>query len=197
MKKAKLIVQKEKENNKVTNEFSFKKLIITIVIIVAVLTASYFLTDVIVKKTNNSNNQEQIEIPKVREENAIKYSEINKIEDKSYYLLFDEKDDANNSYYDVYIGLLSLKGLSTKFYYIDLGDEDNKDAIGKETSLKEVDKLKVKGTTLVAIEDGKVKETYEGSDKVLNYLLSFFSTGEETSEDNSLKAEDTDSKDNK
>lgn len=181
MKKARLKEEPKVENKKVDNSFSIKKLLITIIIIIIVLIATYFLIDVIVKKYgNNDKANETTNTLNVRKENDINYADIKNIKNDSYYLFFDKSDDENNNQYDILINSLTSNNYTSKFYYIDLSKKENKDLLVKESQLKELDKIKVKDTTLILVEDKKIKNKYEGSEEILTYLTSFFMTEEET-----------------
>ncbi len=186
MKKAKLKVQKPKEE-KITNDFSMKKFIITIVVIVLVLIPTYFLADYLVKKKgNNSETQEMVH---VRDINTINYDDVQNMVADSYYLLFNNTDDEHNDEYDAYIDVLKYVGHPVEFYYIDLSKEENKKVVSDKSSLDDLTNIKVKETTLILVEDGKITETYEGNEKIVDYLSSFLSV-DEGNEDESLKASD-------
>ena len=177
MKKARLIEQNTKKDKKELNtveDFTVKTKVITAVLMLLALVGMYFVTIPLTKnkKTNGtSNSNKNIN---VRKENTIKYSEISKIKDESYYLFFDKKDDDLNNTYDTYINSLANSNYSVNFYYIDLSDEANKDLLGKDEELEKLDEIKVKDTTLILVDNKEIKSKYVGQSEVSNYLLSFF-----------------------
>lgn len=177
MKKARLIEQNTKKDKKELNkveDFTVKTKVITAVLMLLALVGMYFVTIPLTKnkKTNGtSNSNKNIN---VRKENTIKYSEISKIKDESYYLFFDKKDDDLNNTYDTYINSLANSNYPVNFYYIDLSDEANKDLLDKDEKLEKLSEIKVKDTTLLLIDDKEIKSKYVGQSEVSNYLLSFF-----------------------
>ncbi len=178
-----------------TNEFSIKYAIITVIIMLLILVGFYFLTERILKKTATSSEETQ-EVVQVRKLNNINYSDVENMVASSYYLLIDKADDKNNDSYDLYINSLKHNQFPIEFYYIDLSDDHNKDLLADEEKLDDLKNLKVKDTTLVYVSDGKIKETYVGSESILSYLSSFFSTNNK-SDDTSNKEESKDDTSNK
>ena len=177
MKKARLIKQDTKKDKKdlIVNEgFSVTTKVVTAVLMLLALVGMYFVTIPLTKnrKANSNSNT----VVNIREENSIKYSEIDKIKEDSYYLFFDKGDDDLNNTYDTYINSLSYNNYTAKFYYIDLSDEANKDLLGDKQELDKISEIKVKDTTLVLVENGEIKSKYVGQSEVSNYLLSFFIT---------------------
>ena len=182
MKKARLNKQVDKKKETKEN-FTIKTKVITALILLLTLGSFYYLTIKIVDKQNKENKKENETID-VRKENDINYSDIDNIKDSSYYLLLDKEDDDKNSQYDTYINSLKKSNLGLEYYYIDLSKDENKKLLGDKEKLKDLKKLKVKDTTLIFVEDGKVKETYVGSEKILNQLMSYFIKIAEDNNDN-------------
>ena len=172
MKKARLNKQNTKKLE-TTEDFTTKTKIITMFVLLLTLGGFYFLTEKIVEKQNKELKEQNKEI-NVREDNDINYSDIDSIKDESYYLLLDKEDDEKNKQYDNYINSLKSSNYGVEYYYIDLSKDENKDLLGDKEELKELIELKVKDTTLIFVEDGKIKETYVGSEKILNQLMSYF-----------------------
>ncbi len=186
MKKAKLIEQKTKdEKEMVSNTFSIKKLLVIIAIIILVLAAFYFITDYFIKNRKTDEQANPLDSVNVRESNDIDYSYVDKMVASSYYLLIDKPDDENNDQYDQIINLLKYSSFPIEFYYIDLGKDANKSLLADKSSLKSLDDLKVKDTTLILVSDGEIKETYEGSEAITNHLFSYFTTSTDESDSNS------------
>ena len=182
MKKARLNKQVDKKKETKEN-FTIKTKVITALILLLTLGGFYYLTIKIVDK-QKKDNKETNETIDVRKDNDINYSDIDSIKDSSYYLLLDKEDDDKNSQYDTYINSLKKSNLGLEYYYIDLSKDENKKLLGDKEELKDLKKLKVKDTTLIFVEDGKVKETYVGSEKILNQLMSYFIKIAEDNNDN-------------
>ena len=201
MKKARLNkqdIKKNKKNNKDLEEkFSVKASVITGILMLGALVGFYFLTDKILenRKVEETKEEEKVTV-NVRKDNDIKYSEVEKIKDESYYLLIDKEDDENNSMYDIYINSLKYSNYSTNFYYVDLSKDENKDLLAKKDNLKNLKDLKVKDTTLIYVKDGKIDKTYVGGEKIIEYLVSFFSSDSNSNSNNSDSNSNKESKSN-
>lgn len=199
MKKARLKKQTNKNNNTLTEDFSIKSKIITTIVLLLMLVGVYFLTTKIVEKQNN--DEDSSTTINVREDNDINYSDIENIKDSSYYLLLYNEEDENNSNYDTYINSLKYSNYSVEFYYINLSKDENKGILGDEEKLDDLTKLKIKDTTLIYVEDSEIKNTYVGSENILNQLLSFFISSEDnntitSTSDNSNSNKESDSNSN-
>ena len=199
MKKARIKQQNNKKDEKkvVSEGFSTKVKVITAIVLVVTLVGFYLLTLKLVKnRTKKDETSNKVEI-NVRKNNDINYSDIKNIKNSTYYLLIDKADDKSNSSYDSYINELKYINNPDEFYYIDLSKDENKKLLSDKEELKELDKLKVKDTTLIYVLDGKIKETYVGSKKILDKLDSLFSVDENSnkvSNSNSNKDSKTDDK---
>ena len=186
MKKAKLKKQVSKKNEpQISEKFSVKTKIITIIISILVLVAFYFITVKIVENRKNDSENIEQEVVNVRKLNDIDYSDVEKMVASSYYLLFDKDDDSHNDEYDAYIDSLKAINFPIEFYYINLSKDENKDVLSSKEKLDDLKNIKVKDTTLIYVEDGKIKDTYVGNEKILEYLSSFFVTDESNSNSNS------------
>lgn len=199
MKKARIKQQNNKKDEKkvVSEEFSTKTKVITAIVLILTLVGFYLVTIKLVNnRKKNDPTSNKIEI-NVRRDHDINNSDIKNIKDKSYYLLLTKKDDENNSSYDSQINALKYSNYPEEFYYIDLSKDENKKLLSDKEELKELDKLKVKDTTLVYVLDGKVKETYVGSEKILNKLISLFSSGDESKSNSNKVSNSNSNKDSK
>lgn len=141
--------------------YSIKTLIKYIIIIVVVLVAFYGLTIII---TNNKVNDTQ---PEEKEETIIDYDTIlansilNQKEDSYYVFASTSKDDKSSDYKAKLISYDESEN-ALKVYYVDLDSAFNKNYLGDTSNFS--DDLTFSGTTLLKIEDKKIKEHYEGSD---------------------------------
>lgn len=192
MKKARIKQQKQKKDIIASEGFSTKSKIITGVILVLLLVGFYIMTIKLVKN-RGKEEPEKVTI-NVRETNNINYSDIEKIEASSYYVLLYKEDDENNSSYDSYINALKYSNYPDEFYYINLSSDENKKLLSDKEELKDVDKLKVKDTTLIYVSENKIKESYVGSEKIIAQLQSFFVSAE-TEENNSNSNEKSNKED--
>ncbi len=196
MKKAKLKKQvTEKDKTKVQEKFNIKTKIITAILMLALLVGFYFLTVKILdnRKPDTSDIEDNVD---VRKSNDIDYSDVENMVASSYYLLLNKADDSSNDEYDAYINSLKMIGYPIEFYYIDLSKDVNKEVLSDKEQIKNLKDLKVKDTTLIYIEDGKIKDTYVGSSKIIEYLSSFFTTEDsnETSNETSTSNKENSNK---
>lgn len=215
MKKARIkenATKKSNKTNKQEEKFTPKAAVITGILMLASLVGFYFLTDRIVSKRKPEEEQKKEEIKSVRDERTINYSDIDKIEEKDYYLLLDAgkkqedtKDDSKSnkdkksnentinyaSEYDQHIDYIEYQKLvDEKFYYIDYTKKENKKVFDKKEKLKDLKKLKVKEPTLIYVKDGKIKKTYVGNNNILMQMYIFrgyISTSSSTSNKDSNK----------
>ena len=196
MKKAKLKKQvTEKDKTKVQEKFNIKTKIITAILMLALLVGFYFLTVKILdnRKPDTSDIEDNVD---VRKSNDIDYSDVENMVASSYYLLLNKADDSSNDEYDAYINSLKMIGYPIEFYYIDLSKDVNKEVLSDKEQIKNLKDLKVKDTTLIYVEDGKIKDTYVGSSKIIEYLSSFFTTEDsnETSNETSTSNKENSNK---
>lgn len=175
MKKARLKTTQEEKKVEEFKSYSVGKFFVFLSLILVMLGGFYLLTDKVFKpKAEEKVKEEQIEQPNERANNNINYSDIKDIKEKEYYVLFYTEKDESNSTYDMYINSLKANNMGYKFYYVNLDKEDNKSLVDKKSSLKDINKLKVKGSTLVHIKDGKITESFEGDKDIVKHLAAIF-----------------------
>lgn len=176
MKKARLKEKHTKDNKKIEKDFSTKSKVITAILLLILLVGFYFLTDKLVsKKSVDTSNKESNKTINVREENSINYSDIDSIKEDSYYLLLDKSDDENNNMYDIYINNIVNQSLdSNKFYYIDLSKDENKKLVDKKSKLNDIKNIKVSDSTLLYVSKNDIKDKFEGGEKIIAKLSSYF-----------------------
>lgn len=189
MKKARLKTTQVEKKVEEFKSYSVSKFFVFLSLILIMLGGFYLLTDKVFKpKAEEKVSDEQVEQPNERANNNINYSDIKNIKEKEYYVLFyTEKDESNNTY-DMYINSLKANNMGYKFYYVNLDKKENKFLMNKKSSLKDINKLKVKGSTLVHMKDGKITESFEGDKNIVKHLAAFFNIKIEDS--NETKKED-------
>lgn len=145
---------------------SFVKILIGLIVIIGLF---YLLTVFVLNK----------EEPYKRTDNpgTINYNSmylgtlLNKIDSEYYVLVFDSQDKSN-SYIINRSSSYASKANSLPLYTADLALEFNKKFIADESSYKvdDVVNLKVKGTTLILVKNGKISKFIEDNEKIIAEL---------------------------
>jgi len=153
-----------KTSNSVESD-EYKKLIILIVIIAVVFLMFYAITTIFTKDNHDDIFNNDLNT------NEIQYDEIivGNMFDKAgeYYVLLKEDDH----YSDLFESYVTTIKANHKIYTVDLSNAFNKSYIADEYSYDK-NNFKTKGTLLVEIKDGKIKEHYESKEDILKKLES-------------------------
>lgn len=163
--------QRRKLNQAKDEEYiqSTKSILITLGIVLVVFLLFYFLTVAINNKNRKLNTKE-----KEKEEIQIQYYEIlgDNVFTKSpkeYYVLLYDFEDPEAVYLDYLFNLYA--GYEGQYIYkVNLGNKMNEKFVTSDKSNSKASKaseLKVKGTTLIKIKNGKNVEYTEGNAQVI------------------------------
>lgn len=163
-----MYMKKDYLNNKKGLPSEVKKTIIIVVVAVVLLVGMYFLTTAILSK---DTPEEKIT------ENAIQYDEILAGEsfnqgDGEYYVIYY---DSSNEYSTIssLISSYQLNNSDSKLYSVDLANGMNKKYITDgDVVTTNASSLKVKDTTLLKFENGKVTDTITDITEITNFLNS-------------------------
>lgn len=154
--------------------FRFIKLIIIVTIVFLLF---YVLTSFL-------NKEEVVEEPKIVAE--IQYETIlvgNVLNQKndSYYVLVRKADDINAGLYQTYINLYKNTSEAKIVYYADLDNPLNLRFVSNESNfeIENILDLKLKETTLLEINEGKIKNAYDDKDSIKEILSSIAGIKEE------------------
>ena len=148
---------------------SVKSTVMILGIVVVVFLLFYFLTVAINNKNRRMNTKE-----KEKEEAKIGYYEILgdntfTMPPRDYYVLFYDFEDPEAVYLDYLFNLYA--GYEGQYIYkVDLGNKMNEKFVTEDKSNSKASKaseLKIKGTTLIKISDGKNIEYTEGNGQVM------------------------------
>ena len=145
-----------------------KKTIIIVVVAAVLLAFMYFLTNLILSK--DVTDEERVT------ENAIQYDEILAGEsfnqDGEYYVIYYDSSDSYSSISSL-ISSYQLNSTDTKLYSVDLANGMNKKYITDgDVVTTNASSLKVKDTTLLKFENGKVTDTITDITEITNFLNS-------------------------
>lgn len=146
-----------------------KRLIQLILILVLIFVSFYALTKFLLdrKKTDDIVPAEKVV--------TIQYNQIlltNLLTQKNehYYVMAFSGEDYATGIYNVYMTQYSEKEKALRFYTVDLKDHFNTSFLA-ETShfeITSINDLKLSGSTLFEIENGKIVHYYEGKEAIVN-----------------------------
>lgn len=157
-------------NNDSTDEMT--KLLKIVLIVTGIMILFYGITVIVTKKVNAVKTAK---LGKSDEKVSIQYDSIIigsmfKI-DGHYFVLIKEEDDDNASEYDTLLKSIEANDDASKVYTADLSSSFNKKYLGKETNYdSDLTKFKVKNTTLVEVDDHKIKDTFDNYDSIKKKL---------------------------
>ena len=163
-----MYMKKDYLNKKSGLPSEVKKTIIIILVALVLLVSMYFFTTVIL---NKETEEEKIT------ENTIQYNEIlagesfNQNNDEYYVIYYD----SSNKYSTIssLISSYQLNNTNTKLYSVDLANGMNKKYITDgDVVTTNASSLKVKDTTLLKFENGKVSDTITDITEITNFLNS-------------------------
>jgi len=179
MKVAKKKLQKKEEIKEVVESYTIKNMIAIVISICIVFAIFYVITTFVVKDNNkiqnNSNNVAVIDSTK------IVLSQLLNRKEKEYYVIATKNNISDNSYidsnylslYNNYINDYKAKENSIPFYYVNLDDALNKNYLSSELKItNEIKELRLNDEVLFKIKEGKIEESFVGSDNILKYLSS-------------------------
>lgn len=157
-------------NNDSTDEMS--KLLKIVLIVTGVMIIFYGLTTLITKKVNAVKTAK---LGKSSVKASIQYdsviigSMLNM--EGHYFVLIEKENDDNSSEYDTLLKSIEANDEALKVYTADLSSSFNKKYLDKENNYdSDLSKFKVKDTTLVEIEDHKIKDTFDNYDSIKGKL---------------------------
>ena len=161
-------MKKEYLNSKKGLPSEVKKTIIIVVVAAVLLAFMYFLTNLILSK--DVTDEERVT------ENAIQYDEILAGESFNqggeYYVIYYDSSDSYSSISSL-ISSYQLNSTDTKLYSVDLANGMNKKYITDgDVVTTNASSLKVKDTTLLKFENGKVTDTITDITEITNFLNS-------------------------
>ncbi len=151
------------------NSISLSKAIVVLLIVIFIVGAVYFVSAVVMGEISFKDKTEQKEI---QYENILAGSTF-KQHDKEYIVVYYDFEGDDQDTIDTAISSYKEKESAKAVYKVDLSLSQNKKYITDKTSNKNpknAKELKIKGTTLVSIKDGKVNAYVESATKIKDYL---------------------------
>lgn len=160
-KKAEII----KDTTQVQNN-EYRNLIILIIVIAFIFGAFYLITLKFTKDNHDNIFKNDLDASEIGYDEII----VGNMFDKkgSYYVLLIEPNDAYKDIFDSYI--TSIRENDT-IYTVDLGSAFNKKYLADEYSYSK-NNFKTKGTLLLYIKNGEIKDHYNNKSEIVNKLQS-------------------------
>ena len=154
------------KNSSIGDENQLGNFIKLIIIVAVLFLAFYLLTLIINKEEKKTEDKATIQY------DTILVGNIASQPKESYYVLVSESTDTNNGLYKTYIDLYTKANSNARVYYADLDNPLNAKFVSEDSNLlvSNILDLKLKDTTLIEVEDGKIKNAYEGEDTVKSIL---------------------------
>lgn len=163
---------------KINNDNEVLKLL-KLVIIVSLIVLIFYIITIFVNKKDETKD-ETTTTPATIQYDYILVGNILKQPNKSYYVLAKTSDDVNSKVYEAYLSNYKKLEDALRVYYIDLDNPLNSKFLNEESNFKinNVTDISFKETTLLLIENNKIKKTYEGKDNIIKILLELTETDE-------------------
>ncbi len=122
------------------------------------------------EKTTETKENTTTEETEIQYDNIMIGTMLNK--DGNYYVLIEDSEDNRVTEYESLISTISSSEDAPKIYKANLTDSFNKNYLGKEENYyaEDIKDFKVKGTTLLKIEDKKVVLALDNYDAIKNKL---------------------------
>lgn len=157
-------------NNDSTDEMS--KLLKIVLVVTGIMIIFYGITTFVTKKVNAVKTAK---LGKSTEKVTIQYDSIvigsmlNM--DGHYFVLIEKENDDKSSEYDTLLKSIEANDEAPKVYTADLSSSFNKMYLDKENNFdSDLTKFKVKDTTLVEVENNKIKNTFDNYDSIKGKL---------------------------
>jgi hypothetical protein len=165
--------------SKINNDNEMIKLI-ELVIIVSLIVLVFYVITLFVNKKEDSDEQTTTTPAEIQYDNILVGNILSQPNDK-YYVLVRLSDDVNTNTYEVYLSNYEYMTDSLRTYYVDLNNPLNSKFLKEESNfkIKNITDISFKETTLLLIENKKIKKTYEGKDEIINILKEITKTDED------------------
>lgn len=170
VEKARRNLHFEKSND--ADEFS--KLIKIVLLVTVIMIVFYFVTTIVTRKANaikTVKNLKTNEKAKIQYDSLIIGSMLKM--DGSYYVLIENEDDEKISEYKTLMQTIEANDEAPKIYTASLDNSFNNFYLNDESNYdSNLENFRVRGTTLVKINNHKIEKTFDSYDDILNELNS-------------------------
>ncbi|MEG2322516.1 MAG: hypothetical protein RSB71_03455 [Bacilli bacterium] len=178
----------KKEQNKkvikkqnISNDNEVTKLIKMVVIVTVLFLAFYLITVLVTNKDKTKKEEKPVEI----QYDTVLIGNILQQPNDVYYVLVEDMDDDSLGIYEAYLEVYSKVDKASRVYFSILNHPLNisfKDSTSK-TDITDISQLKLKGTTLLKIEKGKITKAYEDKEEMKKFLYVLAEIKEEKKEE--------------
>lgn len=177
-KKVNIKNTKKIDSKNISNENEMLRFIKMIIIVTLIFLAFYVLTIFINKEdketdTNNDNTTVSIQYDEILIGNIFNQNT------EDYYVLVEDTEDIQVQVYEAYLNIYKQKEEAKRVYTAKMNNMFNSKYIGEESNLSNsISDFKVSGTTLLEISNGKITNSYETEEKILEILKEISKTEE-------------------
>lgn len=177
------------KNSKVSNKTidsgnEMGKFLLIVIVLTLLFIAFYAITIFITNKKSTQSTDPNAVSETIQYEKILIGNLLTQPEEK-YYVLIGDQDDDNIDLYDTYLQLYKNVNNHEAVYLAVLNHPMNTRFKGEETNtdITDILDLKVKGTTLVYVEKGKITKSYDNEEDLLKILKELAQIKEEKTED--------------
>ncbi len=159
---------------RVSSNDEMTRLFKIVLIITAIFIVFYGVTLLVTKKADevndNTSDQNNAQVTEIQYDNIMIGTMLNY--GGTYYVLIEQADDTRSAEYTALIDTIKSADDAPTVYKANLTDSFNKDYLAKEENyyVENIADFKVTGTTLVQIENGKIKSVFDNYDAIKNKL---------------------------
>ena len=155
-------------SNKNEND-EFSKLFKIVLIVTLIIIVFYGVTVVVTKKAEEATKEANSQKVEIQYDSIMIGSMLNI--NGSFYVLIEDIDDIRLSEYTTMIQTIKANDDAPTVYTADLSSTFNKAYLSDESNYdSDMEKFKVKGTTLVKIEDHEIVNVYDNYDDIIKKL---------------------------
>lgn len=154
-------------NNNENDEFS--KLFKIVLIVTAIIIVFYGVTVVVTNKADEAKKEAESQDVDIQYDSIMIGSMLNI--DGSFYVLIADNDDIRLNEYSTMIQTIKANEDAPSIYTADLSSAFNREFLSDKTNYEsDLDKFKVKGTTLVKVEDHEIDDVYDNYNDIIEKL---------------------------
>ncbi len=154
-----------------SGDMEVKKLIIFIVIIVVLFGAFYIISQ-FVDRSEDSTTSTQDEAAVIQYDEIILGTLLEQSDGSYYVLVSDPESGQTQGVYEVYKSAYTSKEDALKVYTSDITSPFNQKYKADESNFEidTISDLRIKGDTLIKVEDHQLTEYFEGKEEIINEL---------------------------
>lgn len=147
----------------------FSKLFKIILIVTAIIVVFYGVTVVVTNKADEAREEANSEPVEIQYDSIMIGSMLNI--NGTFYVLISDDNDIRLNEYTTMIQTIKANDDAPTIYTADLSSAFNKTYLGDDSNYdSDMNKFKVKGTTLVRIDDHEIQDVYDNYDEIIEKL---------------------------